>query len=249
MKMQDNKASLGLKREEVAELANVSLTWYTWLEQGRTIKVSGQVLKSIGHALLLNETEMRYIFRLSQLAMTDTRPQESQIVSNSLKAILNKLEPFPSFVFDQYWNVIGWNTSAKRTFGDFGKMNDRERNIIWRMFTDPGHKSLFSEWDKVAQWLVANFRLSSAAYVSDKWFIKFVQELMIESGDFGECWLNHNVFYEEDFKKRMMIEPIGELVFDFTCFDVIGNPQIRIAAYTPANEETSEKLKKMKGTV
>jgi transcriptional regulator with XRE-family HTH domain len=237
----NNRRTSGLKREEVAQLANVSLSWYTWLEQGRSIKVSSQVLESIGHALLLNEAEMRYIFILSQLAMTDIKLGESQIVIKPLQVILNKLEPFPSFAFDQYWNVIGWNASAKMVFGDYEKMNDRERNIIWRTFMVPYHKTLFSEWDKVTQWLVANFRLSCGIYASDQWFIKFIKELMDESEDFKKCWLKCDVF-EEDFKKRIMLESVGELVFDFICFEMLGTRQIKIGSYTPANDETFEKI-------
>jgi transcriptional regulator with XRE-family HTH domain len=238
----NNRRTSGLKREEVAQLANVSISWYTWLEQGRPIKVSSQVLESIGNALLLNEAEMKYIFILSQLAMTDNKPRETNTVIKPLQTILNKLNPFPSFAFDQYWNIIGWNVSAKKVFGDFEKMNDRERNIIWRMFMVPYHKSLFSEWDKVAQWLVANFRLSCGRYTSDKWFVKFIEELMNESEDFKKYWLKCDVF-EEDFKKIIKLDSVGELVFDFMCFEMIGNQQIKIASYTPANDETSEKIK------
>lgn len=126
-------------------------------------------------------------------------------------------------------------------FGDYEKMNDRERNIIWRMFMVPYHKSLFSEWDKVAQWLVANFRLSCGRYASDQWFVKFIKELMNESEDFKKCWLKCDVF-EEDFEKRIMLESVGELVFDFICFEMIENRQIKIASYIPANDETFEKL-------
>lgn len=233
----------GLKREEVAQLANVSLTWYTWLEQSRPIKVSDQVLESVGHALLLNETEMQYIFALSQLAMPESNLQGPQLISKPLQAVLDKLEPYPSFASDQYWNVIGWNASAKMIFGDFDKMNARERNTIWRMFTNPNYKALFSEWEKVSQWIIAQFRLSCGIYASDQWFKNFVEELMIDSEDFKKWWVDHNVAFEEDFQKRLMIEPLGELIFDFTSFDVSSNPQIKIAVHTPANGETSDKLK------
>ena len=237
------RRTLGLKREEVAQLANVSLTWYTWLEQGRFIKVSDQVLESIGRALLLNETEMKYIFALSQIVMPESKSQGPQFISKPLQAVLNKLEPYPTFASDQYWNVIGWNDCAKAIFGDFDKMNARERNTIWRMFTNPKYKTLFTQWDKVAQWIVAQFRLSCSQYTSDQWFKNFVEELMIESDDFKKWWLDHNVTFEEDFQKRLSIESLGELVFDFTSFDVSSNPQIKIAVHTPANIETSDKLK------
>lgn len=96
----NRRRTLGLKREEVAQLANVSLTWYTWLEQSRSIKVSDQVLESIGHALLLNETEMQYIFALSQIAMPESKSQGPQLISKSLQAVLNKLDPYPAFASD-----------------------------------------------------------------------------------------------------------------------------------------------------
>lgn len=233
----------GLKREEVAQLANVSLTWYTWLEQGRSIKVSDQVLESIGRSLLFNETEMQYIFVLSQLVMPESKAHEFQLVSKPLQAVLNKLEPYPTFASDQYWNVIGWNDSAKLIFGNFDNMNDRERNTIWRMFTNSNYKELFSEWDKAAQWMVAQFRLSCGMYATDQWFKKFVEELMTKSDSFKKLWLEHNVTFEENFQKRLRIEPLGELVFEFTSFDVSSNPKIKIAVHTPGNKDTSDKLK------
>ena len=241
----NRRRTLGLKREEVAQLANVSLTWYTWLEQGRSINVSDQVLESIGHTLLLNETEMKYIFALSQIAMPESKVSAPQFISKPIQAILNKLEPYPSFASDQYWNVIGWNESAKLIFGDFSKMNGRERNTIWRMFTNTKYKTLFTEWDKVGQWIVAQFRISCSKYTSDKWFENFVEELILESDDFKNWWIDHNVAFENDFKKRINIESVGELIFDFTSFDVSINPRIKIAIHTPANMETSNKLKNL----
>jgi len=111
------------------------------------------------------------------------------------------------------------------------------------MFINPQNRTLFTEWDKVGQWIVAQFRLSCSQYTSDQWFENFVKELMIESDDFKKWWLDHNVNFEEDFRKHLMIESVGELVFDFTSFDVSSNPQIKIAVHTPANSETSYKLK------
>lgn len=239
----------GLKREEVAQISNVSITWYTWMEQGRPIKVSEQVLASIGQALLLNEREMQYIFKLSQMTMTEIKHQESQLVGKPLQAILDKLEPFPSFASDQYWNVIGWNPSAKAIFGDFEKMNGRERNTIWRMFTNPEYKKLFSDWDKAAEWIVAQYRLACGSYLADEWFKKFVDELMAESSDFMKFWMEQNVNYEGDFRKRFYIQTVGEMIFDFTSLDLSINPHIKIAVHTPVDEETTEKLKKITLTV
>ena len=235
----------GLKREEVAQLANVSLTWYTWLEQGRDIKVSDQVLESVGHALILNETEMLYIFSLAQMAMPESELKSNKLslISKPVQTILDKLEPYPSFASDQYWNVIGWNNSAKMIFGDFDKMNARERNTIWRMFRNPKYKTLFSEWEKVGQWIVAQFRLSCGNYVNDKWFKIFVEELMAESSDFKKWWLDYNVVFDENFQKRLMVDRLGDLMFDFTSFDVSGNPQIKIAIHTPADQETLDMLR------
>lgn len=241
----NRRRTLGLKREEVAQLANVSLTWYTWLEQGRSINVSDQVLESIGHTLLLNETEMKYIFALSQITMPESKVSAPQFISKPIQAILNKLEPYPSFASDQYWNVIGWNESAKLIFGDFSKMNGRERNTIWRMFTNTKYKTLFTEWDEVGQWIVAQFRISCSQYTSDKWFENFVEELILESDDFKNWWVDHNVDFQDDFKKRINIESVGELIFDFTSFDVSINPRTKIAIHTPANMETSNKLKNL----
>ncbi len=234
----------GLKREEVAQLANVSLTWYTWLEQGRDIKVSEQVLESIGNALLLNETEMLYIFSLSQMTVPKgkSKSKKMNLISNPVQIILDKLEPYPSFASDQYWNVIGWNKIAKRIFGDFDHMNSRERNTIWRMFTFSEYRSLFMDWEMVSQWIVAQYRLSCINFMNDSWYKNFIDDLMKQSDEFKQLWLDHNVTYEDDFRKRMNVESLGMLLFDFTSFDVSTSPNIKIAIHTPANQETMEKL-------
>lgn len=235
----------GLKREEVTQLANVSLTWYTWLEQGRHIKVSEQVLESVGKALLLNDTEIQYIFKLSQLAYTEKSPSQIQLVTKPVRAILDKLEPFPCFASDQFWNVIGWNNTANEIFGDFEKMNDRERNTIWRMFTNPRYKTLFTEWDKAAQWIVAQFRLSCSSYHANSWFVNFVKDLIEASHDFEKMWLEHNVTFEEHFKKRIKHSTVGELIFDFTSLIVADGSSVSIAVHTPADSETCKRLNKL----
>lgn len=235
----------GLKREEVAQLASVSLTWYTWLEQNRSIKVSEQVLESIGHALLLNETEMKYIFSLAQLAIPELKPSSAEFVSKPIQTALNKFDPYPAFASDQYWNVIAWNASANAIFGNFDKMSSRERNTVWRMFKTPHYKELFTEWHKAAEWIVAQFRISCGKYNADSWFSNFVNELMEDSIEFKTLWLNQNVCFDTNFKKSISYKTLGTLLFDFTSYDLSANSQIKIALHTPADEDTSHKLNKL----
>jgi len=148
----------GLRREEVAQLAGIGMTWYTWLEQGRNIHVSAQVIESLSRVLLLNEQERIYLYRLSNKPLPLEKPECKSGVSPILQHVLDNLVLCPSFYADQRWNVIAWNKAACLIFGDFMKMNDRQRNIVWGMFTDVYYKKLYVHWETHAKSLVGRFR-------------------------------------------------------------------------------------------
>ena len=148
----------GLRREEVAQLAGIGMTWYTWLEQGRNIHVSAQVIESLSRVLLLNEQERIYLYRLSNKPLPLEKPECKSGVSPILQHVLDNLVLCPSFYADQRWNVIAWNKAACLIFGDFMKMNDRQRNIVWGMFTDVYYRQLYVHWETHAKSLVGRFR-------------------------------------------------------------------------------------------
>jgi transcriptional regulator with XRE-family HTH domain len=127
----------GLRREEVAALAGIGLTWYTWLEQGRDIQVSPQVIHSLARVLMLNEEETHHLYVLANQPVPLQPPPYRQIVPAALQRILDSLPFSPSLILDTRWNILAWNTAATAVFTDFQAIDIASRNYIWLMFTNP----------------------------------------------------------------------------------------------------------------
>ncbi len=137
----------GLRREEVAQLAGVGLTWYTWLEQGREISVSEQVVESIAHALQLDQYETRYLFTLAQpQAWHEPRVEPVEVVSSAMQALLDNQGVFPAFILGRRWDILAWNPSASLLLGGLEAMPAVERNHVWLMFANPGIRQCLVNW-------------------------------------------------------------------------------------------------------
>jgi len=147
-----------LRREEVAQLAGIGLIWYTWLEQGRPIRVSKQIIESLSRVLLLDKHERIHLFTLAEHLLPADIPAYQGTVSQIIQHVLDNLVLCPSFVMDQRWNVVAWNKAACLVFEDFGKVNAHERNMVWSMFTNIDYKQLFIDWQYHAQGMLARFR-------------------------------------------------------------------------------------------
>src|SRR5438477_436997 len=144
----------GLRREEVAQLAGVSVDWYTWLEQGRAINPSEQVLTSIARILRLNDTETRYLFTLVYGGSTTTRIES---VSPVLQAILDSFTVAPAKVMNHCWDLVAWNSAYCALFGDMAAIPMDERNCLWLAFTDPLLRQILVDWEGYMRDVVAQF--------------------------------------------------------------------------------------------
>lgn len=228
----------GLKREEVA----LSISWYTWLEQGRPIQVSTQVIESLSRVLLINKQERSHLYFLANLPVSADIPQDQEIISSMLQHVLDSLIFSPSLVMDQRWNVIAWNKAACLIFGDFNKMNVRERNIVWEMFTNRKYKKLFVDWDYHAKNLIGKFRLTYGQYIKDSWFIQFIDELKMQSEEFDLLWSLHEVQSKSETYKQLNHPTVGRLDFGVIKFDVSDNPGLTLIVHTPLGD-TDRKMK------
>src|SRR5581483_5106736 len=137
----------GLRRAEVAQLAGVSVDWYTWLEQGRPISVSTQVLESIVQALHLNAEERAHLFFLAHQQPPPARATEPEIVSPTLQRFLDHQYLSPAFVTGRRWDVVAWNEAARAIFVYFEQVTTNERNSVWLLFTSPQHRQLLIDWE------------------------------------------------------------------------------------------------------
>lgn len=167
----------GLRREEVAQLAGVGLTWYTWLEQGRPIQASAQVIDNLARVLLLDRQERIHLCRLANQPIPADISERPPVASPTLRHLLDSLPLCPSMIADRHWNVVAWNRAARMIFGKFseagesgesgesGEMGLRERNIVWAMFADDRYKTLFTDWELHARELLGRFRATCGQYV------------------------------------------------------------------------------------
>ena len=177
----------GLRREEVAVLAGVSASWYTWLEQGRDIKVSDVVLKAISDALHLDRTDRAHLFLLAGLnpppVVLDARPEEIA----QLSQVVDRFLPTPAYAVDRYWNNICSNELARRIFD----LHGNDYNYIVAFFTESATKDRYLRWDEVAVRLVGQFRIQSARFPDDPNFDRMAARLCAMSPEFARIWTQH----------------------------------------------------------
>jgi transcriptional regulator with XRE-family HTH domain len=161
------RKTAGLRREEIAQLANVSVTWYTWLEQGRAIQVSEQVLESLAHALLLHADEKAHLFFLARQTLPPDSVSRQETVSPLLQRFLDQLEPNPAYLTGRRWDLLAWNRAACVVLGEVDAFAPEQRNILRLVFTDQEFRQRVVDWEVVAQRVLAQFRLSSGCATGD----------------------------------------------------------------------------------
>lgn len=223
----------GLRRAEVAQLAGVSVDWYTWLEQGRPITVSTQVLESLVSALHLNANEREHLFLLAHQQPPPARAMESETVSPTLQRFLDHQGLSPAFVLGPRWDVVAWNEAARVVFGDYGQMTTRERNSVWRIFTSPNHRQFLVNWEGHARRVLAQFRATCGRYPGDPRLTELVQDLLLRSPEFRAWWPDHEVLGAEEGHKTFNHPQVGYLMFEHLTFQVFDAPNLAVNVYTP----------------
>jgi len=234
----------GLRREEVAQLAGVSTTWYTWLEQGREIKVSSSVLDSVANALQLTADERRYVYSLSlEAGSTASSPMKERppIVSPSLEKIITELSYCPAIISDRKCRIVGWNQAAAYVFLDFDQLPDEERNMISLLFSRREFKRLAVNWEQFANEFLAMFRSYYGQHVEDEWYEQFLNSMKERHPEFDEMWKQSPVNYAPDVHLEFRHAKAGKMIFELTSLQVYGEHDLRCSIYTP-DKKTEEKL-------
>jgi transcriptional regulator with XRE-family HTH domain len=234
----------GLRREEVALLAGVGNTWYTWLEQGRDVRASTKVLSALADALRLGPSERLHLFALNDSPAPEIRHMGPECVAEPLRRMLESLTGQPAYVLGRRWDVLAWNRAAEVLFGDYGKLNIDERNIMHLVFANKAHRRLLVDWDELAPTSLAMFRADSARYVGDPAFERLIATLMRSSAEFRTWWPKHEVLRALASQKRIRHSIGGRMVFEYTSFAVIDHPDMKLVVYTPLEQnQTAEKLR------
>ncbi|OPH57181.1 transcriptional regulator [Paenibacillus ferrarius] len=231
----------GLRREEVAAIAGVSTTWYTWLEQGREIKMSVQVLDRIALALQLNEDERQYLFMLAleQPAPT-TFEDKPPTISPALSRILNELHDCPTIISDRRCNIVGWNQAAAAIFLDFALIPPEQRNMIWLLFTRKELKTLAVNWSDFVKGFLAMFRSYYGQYVADNWYSEFIEKISEQNKDFRTFWDQSDVSSAPEVFIEFRHAKVGKMLFDLTTLQVQGRTDLRCSVYTPAQDSDTD---------
>lgn len=226
----------GLRREEVAAMAGVGVTWYTWLEQGRDINVSAHFLDKVAGVLNLDEVERRHLFLLAHKRPPVVRTRTSCRIPDIIRRLLDDLEQRPAYVFNLRWDVIAWNAAAQRVFGFDDQARD-ERNMMWMLFADDRLNSRISEWDSQAGLFVASFRRDFAQAPDDAAMANLVSRLETKSGLFRSLWRGHSVHGRCRGRRSFDVEGIGRVEFDHTTLVVSAEDHLRLALYAATDDD------------
>ncbi|HZG17910.1 MAG TPA: helix-turn-helix transcriptional regulator [Candidatus Bathyarchaeia archaeon] len=238
----------GLRREEVAQLAGVSTTWYTWLEQGRDIRMSATVLDCIASALQLTVDERKYLYSLALESGTGALlPQEEQYeITPSLQKILHELRACPAIITDRRYYIVGWNEAASHVFLDFEQIPLEQRNMIRLLFTRKELQRLAVNWEHFVRGFLAIFRAYYGQYVEDDWYEEFLAEMKDVHPDFDHLWQQSEVKSAPEVLIEFRHAKAGKMLFHLTSLQVQGSTDLRCSIYTPAPDSTTEhKLKKL----
>lgn len=236
----------GLRREEVAQLAEVGVTWYTWLEQGRDINVSEAILTRIADALHLTKDERSYLLMLTRSAFPKPPSSTLTPISPLLQQLLDNQGISPAYLTGRRCDILAWNQAATKVFGDFGAIPIEKRNLIWLLFTDSAFRQKFVDWERYAQDLLAIFRAYSGRHIGDPWYEQYVKELMQVSSDFEQWWQQHDVCNQFESHRQLLHPIVGALSLEVITLYVHGDPDLRLCIYmVQPKSDTADKLHKL----
>ncbi|WP_347556860.1 helix-turn-helix transcriptional regulator [Robbsia sp. KACC 23696] len=237
------RRTLGLRREEVAQRANISVAWYTLLEQGRGGKPSAGVLDRVATALALSPVEREHVFMLGlgrPPALAGYRGGDP--ITSRLQRLLDALPCSPAVVRTATWDVVAWNRAAALVFTDYGAVPAENRNVLRMIFCDPLARALLHDWDAMARDVVALFRLDAirAGALAD--VMPLVEELCHASPEFAVMWAAQDVQTQSDGIKRLRHPELGEIPLEYSAFAVEGRPDLQMVVYHPIRASDREQI-------
>lgn len=238
----------GLRREEVAQRAHISATWYTWLEQGRGGAPSAEVLERIAGALMLTGAERDHLFLLALGRPPEPLYRPEAGMSPRVQRVLDALPTSPAFVKTLTWDVVAWNRAADAVFG-YSDVPAGERNILRRIFGARGRLSNGIDWEKVARFVVAAFRAdaarTSASAEARADVDALVRELSERSPEFAAFWRDNDVRSFGEGTKHLHHPVAGVIAMEYSSFTVDGRPDLGMVVYNPATQEDVDKVRRL----
>lgn len=234
----------GLRREEVAFLSGVSVTWYTWLEQGRDIHPSRQVVDAVAVNLRLNQAEHDYVLGLSGFTPSPRPvPLAPGPVPPHVQQLLDTLDPAPAFAVSPHWDIAAWNRAYEGLFPGIATAAAEERNLLVLVFTDEYVRAMLPDWELTSRQFLGEYRSEAGARTAGPDHVRLVAHLRHVSPDFAEAWDEHAVLRFTS-RQRKFIHPVaGELLFDQLKLVPQDAPELHVVAYLPdADSGTTGRL-------
>lgn len=240
------RRTLGLRREEVAQRANISPTWYTWLEQGRGGAPSAEVLDRIAHALMLTDIEREHLFLLGLGRPPEARYRKSDGVTPRLQRVLDALDPTPALIRTATWDVLAWNRAASVMLIDYGSLPAGQRNILRYIFLDPRARAAQYDWESVARFAVSAFRVDAARAGAAAEVEPLVAELSQLSPQFKAMWDDHEIRGPHGEAVKHIQHPVlGPLAFEYSAFAVDGRTDLSMVVYNPATPDDANRIESL----
>jgi transcriptional regulator with XRE-family HTH domain len=216
----------GLRREEVAQLSNISVTWYIWIEQGRDVSVSAVALARLAVALQLTRPQRAYLFDLAARRDPEQFAPGSEAISVTVQACVDAIHS-PAYILDRCWNARGWNQMAEHLFAGWLNSSD-DKNLLRFIFLDPRAIRLIHGWDERAQRVVAEFRAQAGPHLNEPPLQSLIAELLAESQVFARFWHRHDVLEREGGERTFNHPTDGFLRYQQLAFNLIGQPDLKL---------------------
>jgi transcriptional regulator with XRE-family HTH domain len=234
----------GLRREEVAQRANVSATWYTWLEQGRGGAPSSDVLDRIARALMLTDVEREHLFLLALGRPPAVHYQTADGVTPRLQRVLDSLELSPAYVKTSTWDIVAWNRAATAVLCDYEALAPEQRNSLRLVFCNPRVRSAMPNWQRDARFVVAAFRADTARAGAAGNVKALVDDLCRLSPEFAAMWRDNDVRTTYGEAAKQVRHPVAGLIeLEYSAFAVDGRPDLGMVIYNPATPADADRIR------
>ena len=239
------RRTAGLRREEVAQLSGVGVTWYTWLEQGRPIRASVQVLEAVARTLRLDAIERQHLFRLAEVPDAAHSDEGGPVLGPQIQVVLDGLNPMPASVVTERFDILAWNTAYQVLFPYIAQASPGQRNALLYSFTRPDCcTAVQNRADQLAA-MVAQLRAAYGHHVGDPAWTGFIRRMEAASPEFATIWATQDVAQPAQYVKVFRHPLYPRLPMTSTSFAVQAAPGARMVVYTPDNQVTRMAMERL----
>ncbi len=227
----------------MALLADVSVSWYTWLEQGRPIKASTEVLDALARALRLDDVERDHLFALAGHPQRGPLRPGADAASNPVRRMLDALAPAPAYVLGARWDLLAWNAPFALLFPPVVELDAEERNLVWIVFANPAARALIGDWEREARRVLSQFRAEIVPWRDDPAVVRLVARLQQSSDEFAQWWPRHDVGAFETHHRVFHHPHAGTLEFETQQLVPVDEPDQRIVVHLPIpGDDSAQRL-------